>query len=577
MADFYVSSVAYAAITQRANSTAYGVGDIHRTDGVPTVGNERVYRCTTAGTSGVASPTWGLTAGSTTTDGTAVWTEITGESAYQSAGNWRAAAPHLDVIAKNTSGKASVAGTDNVFVASNHAEPVWTTSRDWTRLGNLRAVTVAGSTLPPGPASLTTGVVVSTSGTAGIQIASEATLYGVSFMVGDAANSASFAVGRTGISGNVVMRAGSITLNNTNATSRITLGVTGAVSTLVLEGGNITFGNAGQAINMNVALGTFRWTRGSLLGTSPTTLLLSVPNNNWLLENIDLSVLTGSIATPPGGSTSFAGSLVVRNCKVNAATTLSSNLRLRNSTDRLEANVVDTSTGLNRFIHGAVRGAVYSEHTIARNGGATDAQGNPISFRILPSRITDGAPSAMLSPATPPIYVWNTRTNAITATVEVIGAKSALLNTAQLWLEAEYLAGTSAANSLATGQSAPISGGTPTAGTASTVAWGALVSLRANSTSYTVGQAVRLASNPDRIFFCSTAGTTAVSEPAGYASAVDGGAVADGAATFTAGVRQKVAVTFTPNRAGLIAFRVRDAHAESTATSVYVDPKVTLT
>lgn len=40
----------------------------------PTVANGCYYRCTTAGTTHVAEPTWPTTAGATVADNTAVWT-----------------------------------------------------------------------------------------------------------------------------------------------------------------------------------------------------------------------------------------------------------------------------------------------------------------------------------------------------------------------------------------------------------------------------------------------------------------------------------------------------------------------
>lgn len=53
-------------------TTAYSLGAYVR----PTVANNHVYKCTTAGTSGGSQPTWPTTAGGTVTDGTAVWTEV---------------------------------------------------------------------------------------------------------------------------------------------------------------------------------------------------------------------------------------------------------------------------------------------------------------------------------------------------------------------------------------------------------------------------------------------------------------------------------------------------------------------
>jgi len=55
--------------------TAFVVGDIV----VPTnfVSTNKIFRCTTAGTTGASEPTWVTTAGATTSDNTAVWTEAT--------------------------------------------------------------------------------------------------------------------------------------------------------------------------------------------------------------------------------------------------------------------------------------------------------------------------------------------------------------------------------------------------------------------------------------------------------------------------------------------------------------------
>lgn len=55
--------------TQRANSTAYTVGDVTR----PVSGNGFVYRCVVAGTSGASLPTYTTVVGDDFTDGSVTW------------------------------------------------------------------------------------------------------------------------------------------------------------------------------------------------------------------------------------------------------------------------------------------------------------------------------------------------------------------------------------------------------------------------------------------------------------------------------------------------------------------------
>jgi len=54
-------------------STAVSSGDT----AIPATPNGRIYRVTTSGTTGSGEPTWCTTQGCTTSDGTAVWTEMT--------------------------------------------------------------------------------------------------------------------------------------------------------------------------------------------------------------------------------------------------------------------------------------------------------------------------------------------------------------------------------------------------------------------------------------------------------------------------------------------------------------------
>ncbi len=65
----FVTTQANSWPIQRANNTAYLVGDIVR----PATGNGLVYRCVVAGTSGGSIPTFSTVRGRETADGTVVW------------------------------------------------------------------------------------------------------------------------------------------------------------------------------------------------------------------------------------------------------------------------------------------------------------------------------------------------------------------------------------------------------------------------------------------------------------------------------------------------------------------------
>jgi len=60
-------------IIQRSNSTPYTLNALV----LPATANGHIYKCTTPGTSGPSEPSWNTGTGSTTTDGTVVWTECT--------------------------------------------------------------------------------------------------------------------------------------------------------------------------------------------------------------------------------------------------------------------------------------------------------------------------------------------------------------------------------------------------------------------------------------------------------------------------------------------------------------------
>ena len=76
--------------TTWVKETVYAVGDVMK----PSTYAAHAYKCTTAGTSASAEPTWSTTNGGTTSDGTATWTTYDPKT-YQIIAPQNATAPYI--------------------------------------------------------------------------------------------------------------------------------------------------------------------------------------------------------------------------------------------------------------------------------------------------------------------------------------------------------------------------------------------------------------------------------------------------------------------------------------------------
>src|SRR5215472_15473885 len=114
MADWYVSSAAYAAIPVFQASHAYAVGDIIRST-TSTAGQLMPKRCTTAGTS-TTEPGWATANNGTSTSGGATFTNVTGQSAY----GWSAAAGDVATLCVSYGNRIQIG--DRTFISSDHSE-----------------------------------------------------------------------------------------------------------------------------------------------------------------------------------------------------------------------------------------------------------------------------------------------------------------------------------------------------------------------------------------------------------------------------------------------------------------------
>lgn len=518
MTDWYLnygngSTTGYYAVAQWAATTAYTVGQIVRQLATPAVGSERCFRCTTAGTSGGSEPAWNLTNNSTTTSGTAVFTAITGQAAY----NWSAPFARLSSVASSGGGFA-VAG-DRIFVGNNHAE-TQSTSINITFPGTdanplqIYCVNTAGS-IPPVNADLATTGSISATGATTMTFLNSVYCYGISFSVTSGANGGGNRLVFDGNANSRCMRFDNCTFSvpGTTSGSFMVIGLNGGGNTLhqmVWNNCSVSFGSTGDTV---VADANFFWNNSVALagGSSvPTTMFTpaSTGVGTIVCDGVDFSAL-GS------GSTLFATSAAslkyqqLVNCRLNASVTLAATpTTAGTSVDVLVTDSSSSKTRSERYQYG---GTLTTETTFTRVGGATDPAGDLISWKMVSTANSAGnAPLAAY-----PIAEWNGTTGAsVTATIEI--ESTATLTTSDIWVEVEYLGNSSyPLSSKVSSKTAPLA--TATSLTSSSATWNGSL----------------------------------------------GGAV-----------KQKLQVSFTPQLAGLVRATVFLGKASQT---VYVDPLVTLT
>lgn len=281
-------------------------------------------------------------------------------------------------------------------------------------------------------------------------------------------------------------------------------------------------------------------------------------------EGIDLSALGSGKTLFPAVNTLYAAS--IKDCRLGASVTVAATPTgpgfaiLVSRTDSAGTNYI----GQKYHYYGTQ----IDETVIVRTGGASDGT------TLLSRKITTTANSKWQFPfEATPIAIWQDSTSAATATIEGIFNAAALPNNDDIWFDLEYLgASGNPLGSFATGTKAD-GLATGSALTASTQAWDSLATARANTHAYSLGDVIAVASNSGRIFFCTTAGTSAGSEPGGFATAVDGGSVTDSGAVFRAGMRFKQTISFTSAQKGSVYAYVRAAKA---STTYWIDPVITL-
>jgi hypothetical protein len=523
-------------------------------------GTHLFIQTSAAGTTGNGSePSWNTAAvGNTTTDNTVTWTYI-----GTSFGSW--ASP----LATITQGSTWIVQGGTVYVGDDHSEnygAAVTISNTTVAANPLFFLSIDHTASHP-PTGVSAGATVAAATTVTESI-SYAFFYGFTFNAG-VGSSAAFGVV---LSSNDYSKFDTCTfkLSSTSTTSVINLG---NATNGVCEFYNCTnvFQNTSQKLEQNA--GRVIWRGGSILtgGSTPTTLFATVGQGIGLYEGVDLSAIAGTLV-PTNAIASDEASYLFTDCKLNGSVTLSGTPGTRGvGTDVVRCSSDSKSYIQRRYTY---HGTLQEEAVIIRTGGASDGT-TGISWNIA----TTAAAKWLYPFEAFPTVIWNPTTGSnVTVTLCGIWNAAAVPNNDDIWIDVEFLGDTTPTplGKYKLGSKTSLVGSNAALTADSVSAWDSLATARANSHAYSLGDAIAVSSNSGRLFFCTTAGTSSGSLPAGYASAVDGGSVTDGTAVFRAGCRFKLTVTMSspqPQLAGYLQAIVRAAKVSST---FYVDPQIAL-
>lgn len=461
MAQWYVGSTKWTAVTAWAAMTAYSVGDLRRQLAAVAAGSERVFRCTTAGTSGVAEPTWTTTKGATTNDGTAVWTEVTGNSAY----GWGASHARL------RNAFAWAAAGDDIYISNNsaatEAAPVTYTSPGTAALP-VRVLCVDDGEAPP-TTMATTGVEVNTGASNNMNYAGYAVVDGLQFSTGGGASTGTASHNFTSASAfHWKIMNGKLWLATTGANAcRVSVGATSNPRASMLELINtpINFANAAHAIGVQAP---FRWsaTPSALPGTAPTTLFsISTPGAVGSIDcqGIDLSG-AGSANIASVSASSWA-TINLTDCKLGSSFSPSTGSVIGVGGVTLRLVNCDSGDTNYNYHHLTYPGTVTDETVVVRVGGATDGA-TPFSRKM----VSTANASLMVPLESDWVEFWNDALSGMGVGFEVVN-DGVTLTDAEAWVEVQCLATSGSPLSSVTTDRAASALATPANQASSSVNW----------------------------------------------------------------------------------------------------------
>lgn len=446
MANWFVSTAGWNAVTAWAATTAYSIGDIRRQT-APTSPNHRVFRCTTAGTSGGSEPAWNLTKGSTTNDGTCVWTEITGNSTYNTTSF---AAPHYWL--HHAAGSGWSAAGDTIYVDDDHDETQAAT-RDIVATGTAASPTriiaitstfsnppVAADVKDAIPATLPR---VATSGANYMLFGSDG-LYinGIRFVGGSSGSSPLYINYNT--DGHIIFEKCAIVHGYTGGgTLQMASGASSAGASDTIEFINCDIGFSAASSGIQIRGGNVIWRGGTLTGTKVTQLIgisggvACYAGSRMTIADVDLSLQSTSayLVNVASANIQAGGLYRFNNCLlsdtlagVTTGTFGAGNARVELITSD------DTSNAAYRTHVQTYAGTLLSDDTYERTGGASDGT-DAIAWRV----DTTANASYFYPFYCPDIYQWVDSTGSKTFSIYIANNSSFTCDEADIGFELEFM------------------------------------------------------------------------------------------------------------------------------------------
>jgi len=576
--NWYISSGQYTAVAQWQNAHAFGAGSIVRQLAAPAIGNERCFRTTAGGTSGGSEPVWNLGFGATTTDNTITWVEVTGQQAFQAPAPGKWAAPHARLNNAMTWG-GQAEGDTYYLDAQNHAEArtdddikFQAPGSSWLQTQVISVSSAAGSHIPPLATDWLAGASIQAGPTGGHNIV----FNDPSNNVGMYYNGVNFITGHqysNGGQGDHVLEA--CTLGMLAGSDAIKVG---AQFNFTLR--NCIFNN-GDATSHASAQGTVTVDGGSFSATIPNPTWWNVAGGGiFTLRNFDASGL-GSTRVVNLNST--GGVAFLDRCRLASNTPVIGITGNDGAQDgQMAAYVTRCQNGTDNNYHAIFRGFgnLQSSRLLYRTGGASDDSG-PFGHVIQTNQnANNNQITQFYYPFEGyPLYPKWENTVGVPVTTTIFGIASGTLmpTNANVWVAVEYPGATTSPLGSVTRTRPANSATAATTLTADTVSgWAAGATPRVSGAAATIGQIFSVPSNTSQLFYVvSGAGTLAGTLPAGYATVLDGGTVADGGFIVQAMWRFSILATITPQLVGPLSVTPLISSGSITTTTI-IDPAPTV-